>query len=381
MAMCVLPDPLDRLREGSLDLIDEDNCNVFGSGEVSRSKQHLQAYPMKNIMFYTQIPSKLSRHVMSRWFQFLITDLGMQFSSGEYAEKVTKFNANKLRFEIALGYRDDHSGSWHHLTRGNVSRTLSCRPNAWGIYSCDHFPLFELGSCHHQHYLINIVFPSLPLGDIIDDFRGLAPLSGVIIYEVHQTVGFTRLWFTIKAVLFPVVLVMLCWLMNRMSSQTRSLALTEKSLVFMGISLTVYNAPVELLSLYIDAPWLLVLNDFRQGVLIASLFSFWIILVGEHKRTPQEWLFIGIALLSSLLYAFILVIMVIGAYNSLLQKHKSLVHMSLPAKLKFESLFIRWKFFLCLTIFVAVMSVGSLFLPATTLLYWQQGKSYFSYYS
>lgn len=73
----------------------------------------------------------------------------------------------------------------------------------------------------------------------------------------------------------------------------------------MGISLTVYNgrtligqymcspicifaAPVELLSLYIDAPWLLVLNDFRQGVLIASLFSFWIILVGEHKRTPQE---------------------------------------------------------------------------------------------
>lgn len=89
MAMCVLPDPLDRIREGSLDLIDEDNCNAFGSGDVSRSKQHLQAYPMKNIMFYTQIPSKLSRHVMSRWFQFLITDLGMQFSSGEYAEKVT----------------------------------------------------------------------------------------------------------------------------------------------------------------------------------------------------------------------------------------------------------------------------------------------------
>lgn len=73
----------------------------------------------------------------------------------------------------------------------------------------------------------------------------------------------------------------------------------------MGISLTVYNgkglsldntcaiqlclaAPVELLSLYIDAPWLLVLNDFRQGVLVASLFSFWIILVGEHKRAPQE---------------------------------------------------------------------------------------------
>lgn len=113
-----------------------------------------------------------------------------------------------------------------------------------------------------------------------------------------------------------------------------------------------------------------------------------------------KWLFIGIASVSSLLYAFILFTMIIGAYNSLLQKHKTLVHMSLPAKLKFEVqsvkamfeprcntflglqfLFIRWKFFLCLTIFVAAMSVSFLFLPATTLLHWQQGKGYFSYYS
>lgn len=148
MAMCVLPDPLDRLRQ-TRDLIDEDNCNEFGSSVISRSKQELQAYPMKNVMFYTQIPSKLSRHVMSRWFQFLIADLGMQFTSGDYAEKLTsklasewvvgyrklitlpEFNTNKLRFEIALGYRNEHSGQWHHLTKGNVSRTLSCKPNVW----------------------------------------------------------------------------------------------------------------------------------------------------------------------------------------------------------------------------------------------------------
>ena len=90
MAMCVLPDPLDRLRDASRDLIDEDNCDAFGSGVILRSKQHLQAYPTKNVMFYIQIPSKLSRYVMSKWFQFLITDLGMQFTSGEYAEKVTR---------------------------------------------------------------------------------------------------------------------------------------------------------------------------------------------------------------------------------------------------------------------------------------------------
>lgn len=95
----------------------------------------------------------------------------------------------------------------------------------------------------------------------------------------------------------------------------------------------------------------------------------------------MAWSFIGIALLSSLLYAFILIAMVVGAYRSLSQKHKSLIHMSQSAKLRYESMFIQWKFFLCLTIFVAALSVGSLFLPSTILLHWQQGKSYFSYYT
>ena len=39
------------------------------------------------------------------------------------------------------------------------------------FYSCDHLPLFELGSCHYHHYLINLRFPSLPLNHR-DDFRG-----------------------------------------------------------------------------------------------------------------------------------------------------------------------------------------------------------------
>jgi len=42
--------------------------------------------------------------------------------------------------------------------------------------------LFELGSCHHKQYLVNLLLPSLPLGEALEQFRGLAPLSKLTIY-------------------------------------------------------------------------------------------------------------------------------------------------------------------------------------------------------
>lgn len=37
-----------------------------------------------------------------------------------------------------------------------------------------------------------------------------------------------------------------------------------------------------MLSLHFDIPWMLVVDDFRQGLLISALFFFWIVFVGEH---------------------------------------------------------------------------------------------------
>ena len=35
--------------------------------------------------------------------------------------------------------------------------------------------------------------------------------------------------------------------------------------------------------MYVDIPWMLVVDDFRQGLLITGLFLFWIVFVGEHS--------------------------------------------------------------------------------------------------
>ena len=57
---------------------------------------------------------------------------------------------------------------------------------------CDHFPLFELGSCHHKQYVVNLYFTSLPLMHR-EEYQGFAQLNKLSLY-VRQS-----LWqFTVK---------------------------------------------------------------------------------------------------------------------------------------------------------------------------------------
>ena len=58
--------------------------------------------------------------------------------------------------------------------------------------------------------------------------------------------------------------------------------LIERLLVGLGAALTQLNFPAELLLLYIEIPFMMFLNDLRQGIFYCVLLSFWIIFVGEH---------------------------------------------------------------------------------------------------
>ena len=128
--MCVVPDALEHIRGEGNPLIDETICSEVGQPLNEPSLQQLQVYPLKNVIFYAQIPY-MRHHVMIRLFHFLIADLGISFTSQ--------------------------------------------RP-------CDHLPLFELGSCHFKQYIVNLAFPTLPLANTLPEYDNLAPISKMQVY-------------------------------------------------------------------------------------------------------------------------------------------------------------------------------------------------------
>lgn len=75
------------MQDPTFDLIDKTSCSQVGRVLEAESPERMQLYPIGNVVFYTQIPY-INTHVMSRLFQFMVADLGIQFTSSEYPEKL-----------------------------------------------------------------------------------------------------------------------------------------------------------------------------------------------------------------------------------------------------------------------------------------------------
>ena len=43
-----------------------------------------------------------------------------------------------------------------------------------------------------------------------------------------------------------------------------------------------FLVPFEYLKMWLDLPWMIVLADFRQGVFLCAMATFWAVFVGEH---------------------------------------------------------------------------------------------------
>ena len=50
-----------------------------------------------------------------------------------------------------------------------------------GYYKCSSFNFFELGSCHHPHYLVNLHIHRLPL-DTEKDYAGISMLNQIDLF-------------------------------------------------------------------------------------------------------------------------------------------------------------------------------------------------------
>ena len=83
MYMCVLPEADKHIRESSSPLIDEELCDIRGKHLDTPSMDKLRLYPLDAVVFYSMIPYTKNQ-VMTRMFQFLLTDLGLKFTTSDY---------------------------------------------------------------------------------------------------------------------------------------------------------------------------------------------------------------------------------------------------------------------------------------------------------
>ena len=215
----------------------------------------------------------------SRWQQNLIGILQFEVAYHHYAEMEERV---LVTIDARLAYRNkgDPDDAWEHYASSVEERMLDCTllDKKDGFhYNCSIVPLFELGSLHHDFYLLNIRLPAGP-----DINKGLGDVQDIWLVAINQNGGFTKVWVSLKTVFFPCIIIIMIWFWKRVHQLSRSPALLEYMLVFLGVALTFLNMPLEYLTLAFDMPFMLLLGDIRQGIFYASLLSFWLVFAGEH---------------------------------------------------------------------------------------------------
>ncbi|CAG0897770.1 unnamed protein product, partial [Cyprideis torosa] len=201
-----------------------------------------------------------------------------------------------ITMELQLGYRNrgDKEWDWKLLANSTEVRKLECdieevfifftlndsdnsNKKAEYLYNCSMIPVFELGSLHHDFYLLNV---KLPVTNRINQHLG--KITDLWLVTINQNGGFTKVWLSMKTVFFPIVIGVMVWFWKRIKLLPRPPALLERSLMALGTALSLLNLPVEYLSLFVDMPFNLLLSDMRQGIFYAVLLGFWLVFAGEH---------------------------------------------------------------------------------------------------
>uniref|UniRef100_A0A8C4QHX1 Wnt ligand secretion mediator n=1 Tax=Eptatretus burgeri TaxID=7764 RepID=A0A8C4QHX1_EPTBU len=244
------------------------------------TEQRIEA---SQIVFAVHVPQP--GYELSPWFQYMLVVLDLDIQYWEQ-NKIGRWLAGKDWCEI----------SWFDLIFNNCAsvtrRTLQCTfpftmtpENEGRRYECQMMPFLELGSLGHKFYLFNIRLP------VIERSRlnmGIGAIEDLSLVEIHQNGGFTKVWFAMKTMLTPAILICLIWFWNRVYNLPRTPVLLEKLIFALGLSMTLVNLPLEWLSVGFNWTWMLLFGDVRQGLFYALLLCFWVIFCGEHLMDQME---------------------------------------------------------------------------------------------
>lgn len=267
--------------------IESKNCHRINSVKDEKAK----------LVFAFQLPLPRDGHELdfSRWMSNLLLLFVPEFtyapwmdSTAESVKDEPKYINGTIVLKVTLAVKNAGETEWTvYKSKDRLKRHISCYlPPEKKIegyrFDCDMVQLFDLQSLFYDYYLVNM--------QLLDGEDGLtgqlnnyhAILSDMNVVAIHQNGGFTKVWLSMKSFFFIATLTVLIWYWNRISLLGRKKTLLETSILLLGLALTQLNAPIELISLFVDFPFSNFLYDIRQGLLHCFLVSFWTIFTGEH---------------------------------------------------------------------------------------------------
>lgn len=238
-------------------------------------------YNASNFVFVAKMP--LHNVDFSRLQQNLVgvLQIDMLYKTGQILNKIIE-----LTLDSRLAYRNqwDPEEKWTYYAHAMEKRIMDCsfdreviKPDGYP-YNCSTVPLFELGSLYHDYYLLNL---KIPVNDK-EMNKHVGFVSDIYLHIIHMNGGFIKMWISLKTIFFPLIIGIMIWFWRRVHMLSRTPALLEYTLITLGGALVFLNMPLEILTLYLDMPYMLLLSDIRQGIFYAALLSFWVIFAGEH---------------------------------------------------------------------------------------------------
>lgn len=265
-------------------------------------------YRMANkLVFVFQMPLPRDGKILdfSRWQQNMI---GILQADIAYDQKVYNEPNSEISLDLRFFYHNkgDPEDDWKYFASSVEKRDLSCHVDNKTdqyMYQCDTIPIFEMGSLHHDFYLLNVRIP-------VDSDRKMNLNIGFItdlhLAVIYQNGGFTKVWLTLKTTFFPFIVAIMAWFWHRVHLLQRKPVLLEYMLIYLGAALTFLNrkwvysrlfvfinfflhlVPLEFLTLFCEMKFMLLLSDVRQGIFYAMLCSFWLVFAGEHMLIQES---------------------------------------------------------------------------------------------
>lgn len=177
----------------------------------------------------------------SRWQQNLI---GVLHPDIAVHSDVIVDSHVQMTIDARLAYRNkgDPDHAWKYYASSLEKRDLDCnnnnKDNDEYLYQCSTISLFELGSLHHDYYLLNI---RLPVDSELKMNLNIGNVQDMNLIVIYQNGGFTKVWVSLKTIFFPFIVAIMIWFWHRVHVLQRKPVLLEYMLMYLGSTLTILN--------------------------------------------------------------------------------------------------------------------------------------------